>query len=644
MATWLTVGPMTFRDVMTHTYDAPPYMSEDGVQQLGRRHTLVVTVKIGQFANQNNWKFSNPGGPDWSMVPNVSSPDEAVHAIQQVLAIPRQRVVYTVNNTIMFDSGVETCDALNGPFISGISVVQIKGSGIIIARFKVSATIRQAAGGETDPWLSTRLTSYRETDGDTWLSTRVSVLNVTFDTSILQSLALADDDPRRQCDHWIDRLGIAVPKGFKRLRAKVEVASDASKGIVTFVDQEQVLPLGSLSPATKLTPVYTVHAGLGTTQKEGVAISGGMLQIDGICPKNTARYDVLKMMSNLVIIKLAQCPAFNFFTDATVSYDLENNRVQMIAKAVYKPPIAGPNGLHLDINAGLNAIQDYADIDQAFFAAKGDGEGQQGSGRMTAVAPAMQRGGTAGSYLGLILNNIISASTNASLRASFDAFGKTRFCNNLDIPEGENEYGDDFVRDDTDEPFNTDEDDQFELYGPYESEVFAMPSQAGLGYLEEDASWMWEMVSMSTRYIYQSGKAQIPVSGAMPGYTGDPLPQCMVVDLHSPVGDKAVTWCYSSIGIVPGPLPSEVSGDPDDVFLYSELQPASPCVVANGKMGWTISGTYYYARKNQGAVKPGTIVATGRLPNAPGNQVSYNIGVETTQAGLVPKGGPADLV
>jgi len=633
MATWMTYGPLTLKDVETHSYANEPFMTDDGVKQIGNRHTYVFTARIGARTNQNNWQFKNPGTTNWEMGLATSHPAYSVSDLQQVFAKQRLRWKLVIDDTVMVDTGTDVaCDMANGPFVSGLTVTKFKGGGMILVRGKITATVRYNVDGEQNPWVSVRRVVQKETDGDTWLQTRTSVWTILFNTQILQNIVYADNDPRRHCDHWIQGLGFGIGEGFKRQYAKVEVASDATKATVTIVDKEQVMPLGILSPAIKLTPIYSIHTGLGTGGKEGAPVSGAMLQIDGIAPKNGTRWDVLKLMTNLVIQKLTQRASFMFLTDATITYDLENNRVQLIAKAQMKPPASGPGGLHLDINAGLNAEQDYGDIDIALEPARREGDGKPGTARMRARAPEMAMGGTAGSYLGIIFNNIISASENANERAAYDILGKYRFCENESSSPG--------IAATAADPQAGDIEIEEEEY----EDTYEMPDAVSLGFLDEtEASWAWEMVSLATRYITSPGKARIPTAGVMPGGSpGEDEQQVMVIDLHGEYGEKAVRYTFQAVGTTPPPYPHYDTGDPDDVLLRTELEPMAPTVVAFGVYGYTVSGTYYYARKNQGAVKPGSTIGIGRLPNSPGIAETYNLNPSQAESGFLPKGGPAD--
>jgi hypothetical protein len=471
-----------------------------------------------------------------------------------------------------------------------------------------------------------------DVDGDTWLTTRMVTGHVKF---FPEALTLRDMVPDQVLD---DPFFHPIPPGFKRQNVRVQAHPNGMELAYSFTDTEQVLPLGSLSPATKLTAEFS----LGTSLAEGKpSVTQAGVHVSAVGPKNQYRFNLLIMAIRIALAKL-QKPGLELVNEIMVTYSLDNRLVDLSLKAIWKPLAIGMEGLQLG-DTGLKGNDDLGDLDNALSIYRDINEARQGTQPHLAKAPESSFHGRKGTWLGLCIG---SALVNG-------CYDPTQPRNRV-LSNGNEKMEVEFGPDPDNElllPLSNNGDPlPFDLEVTTELTITLLAT--GLSVAVTEGAGFYEDWWMQTRYHTSHNKAFLPIGRAVPASPGDDIgvyTQPQVATLGLPYTLKSVDWSVAWVGEAPEyiTLPSPDSGDDNDVLLAEDITPAVPTVCNSTRKSWRVSGTFWYVSKRL-RTSSATVVATfpslgvdqgfspGKSITDPNDRQSNTIGQSRFVAGYSP--------
>lgn len=115
--------------------------------------------------------------------------------------------------------------------------------------------------------------------------------------------------------------------------------------------------------------------------------------------------------------------------------------------------------------------------------------------------------------------------------------------------------------------------------------------------------------AIRTRYIYRSGKIQVPVAGPAPADSSEETSR--VLRLHKPVIQKVVEYEATRSGLPPL-VPNPETSNPNEELLEADIDVLAPPLGTGGERNYKISGLYTYALKKPVWVQDG--LGMGTLP------------------------------
>jgi len=635
MACYITYGPISLENVIIKMIRCETVMGEDGITERYKKWTISFAAHCGSNYNPNS--FTPGGNIDRGL---TQIPSDSAYAISWKLTQPRQYFKMQWNDKIFLESpqqSFHTMDSNFGPFCRNVQVTNVAGEMGSIATngggsyFLVSGTFEvchdgrsQSAGQETTYIQGYSMGCDHDVDGDSMLTTMMTTIHIYGRPEAIRSLAGRDGID--SVDGHFGELGIIlsnVLEGFKRKRAKVQVKPGATEAVVMLIDEEMMLPLGSLSPATFFEPsdteYFRIGSGAGT---EAAPACIKVITIKAIAPKNDTRERVIRQMMYWIAIK-SQAGLlgrgsrtggdgylkFSFYREVTVAIDYKNNAITMTAKCEMKVPIGGLGAIPYNpAISRTTAATDYPDVDKAMLA-RAPGEPLQGTQRMRALSPTLNYYGTKGDILGNILTDRIKLSISNASRQQPD--GKDLYC-----PPTISSGGEDAALDGM-------------AFGPAgETAIVTMEVTDYFGIANLALGWIntdiinYESVWMQTKYDTDKGSMVLPTGGVMPGGTGDPVVQDRVeIALHKGLTRKTVKWGIRCVSETQPNYPATDTGDSNDILVRAVPQPAACVPVGPNLWAWTITGTYYYDCLT--LKQPGDKLSVGLLPITPGMESDY---------------------
>jgi hypothetical protein len=632
-SSWLRYNDVLLTELHTEGYDMDVVRSDDGAQKLVTHHVLKVLALFNPAMN--------------SFIPSGSTVGRAavqpdISVIHERLMTDRASLAYAIGGKIILDTGDLPAGATTGPMHGPkplyCQVSQVTGTASFLVRYGVEYWTDACTdnGGTRNYIQSHRFSMIHDVDGDTWLTTRMVAGQVTFRPELL---SLLDEDGQDVAPDQILSPNVfpPVPHGFKRQNVRVQATPDGKQLHYSFTDVEQVLPLGSLSPGTKLTAEFSI----GTSIAEGKpAATQAMVHVSAVGPKNEYRFNLLVMAIRIAIRKV-QKPGLLFVQELQINYSLDQMFVDLSMRAVWKPVAVGMEGLQLN-DTGLKASDDQGDLDNALAIFRDIGEAAQGSQSNLAQAPVSSFSGRKGTYLGLCIGS-------ALVNGCFTAAQPDNWVINTS-----NEKVVEFQPDVDQEVLNPK--DMFGQNLDFSLEVTPALTitlySTGLSLLATGGAGLYEEWYQTTRYHTSHQKAVLPIGRAVSASPGDDIgvySQPQVATLGLPYTLKSVDWTIAWIGPDPSGilLPSPDSGDTNDVLLAEDVTPAVPTVVNSSHKSWRVSGTYWYVSKRLRSASA-TVVATfpslgadqgfspGRSITDPYNRQTNTIGQSRFVAGYSP--------
>ncbi len=590
-SSWLRYNGILLTDLLTESYEVQEIRTQEGSQKLANHHVLKI---MAIFNPQYNAFHVSPGGtlPRQAIDPSLMAGN--IIAVRDGLMQERGLLQFAVAGTIVLESPLVTsrlpfaslpCDSFQGPKPLYCQVTQITGTSYFCVRFAIETWTDGCTAKEGRVIQAHRYSMAHDVDGDSWLTTIMVSGHVKFRPELLADRGQGPDQILSPL------LFHPVPNGFKRSHVKVQAIPNGMELAYSFVDTEQVLPLGSLSPATKLTAEFSIGSSLAENKP---ALTQVAVHVAAVGPKNQYRFNLLRMALSIAIKKL-QKPGLIMATDIMVTYSLDNVMIDLSMKAIWKSVGIGPQGLQLN-DAGLTAVDDVNDLDDALlpFRKVADAEPPQGSQPASALSPEMPLNGRKGTYLGYCVGS--SLITGCYLHSQPQHYK---------VP----------VNTDGNPVQTTENDDQgpVPVYPrkdggglvPFVVQNVAVLSinvaATGLSAAYVNAVGWYEDWQMQTSYRTNHQKAVMPVGAAQSSSPGDVMayraPQ--VGTLGLPYTLKVVDWSIAWVG--PDPysiiLPSPETGDPNDVLLAEDLTPVTPNICNSTNKSWRISGTYWYLSK-----------------------------------------------
>lgn len=599
-SSWLSYNGLLLTDVLTESYEMQEQRTADGAQVLCKQHTIKVTAIINPAINAYRATQNTGGFPVRQEVP-LAGINQNIMLIRDQLMQDRKALTWAIGGTVVLDSprfnpdnlNVRMlCDSMQGPKPLYCQVTHIAGTSSYYVRFGIETWVDDCVAARRHT-KAHRFSMTHDVDGDTWLTTRQVQGQVIFHPEWLEAVKAGQNPgggaefPGQILPRWIH----PVPNGFKRQNVKIQAHPNGMELAYSFVDTEQTLPLGTLSPATKLTAEFSLSSSLGA---EKAALTQAAVHITAVGPKNQYRSNLLIMAIRLANRKI-QKNGHVMTTDIVITYSLDNTMVDLTMKALWKPVGMGGEGMQLNMT-GLGAIEDYDDIDLAFAPFRANGEATQGMGSLSAEAPHLRFKETMGTYSGFVLGSeIVNGCYNASIDQKNqlwlgDSNGKTQ-----SDQEGPSGGGGDFSQ-------IMNEDGSTIPFELVVTSIFTItPLSTGLSNEASGGTGLYEQWEMDTDYRTSHQKAVMPIGSPQttpsPGLITYTPPQ--VASLGLPYTLKVVNWTVAWIG--PNPLgiilPSPDTGDSNDVLLEEHCTPAVPSIANSTNKCWRISGTYWYLSK-----------------------------------------------
>jgi hypothetical protein len=585
-SSWLVYNDLLLADVLTEQYETQEIRTADQAQVTSVHHIIKVTGILNPVVNA--YRTSDGNGTFGGRVPvNLAGIANNINIVRDQLMKDRGILRFALGGTIIVDSpsfrpNAPTsrfpCDNMEGPKPLYCQITQITGTSSFFVRFGIETWTSKCI--DTYKYIqSHRFSMAHDVDGDTWLTTRMVQGRLKFYPEWLQ---LVGTFPHQVQAVWAH----PVPPGFKRGNVKVEAMPNGMELAYSFVDTEQTMPLGSLSPATKLTAEFSIASSLAQGKP---ALTQAACHVSAVGPKNQFRFNLLSMALRIAMRKLIK-PGAMTVTDIVVSYSLDNTFVDLSAKALWKPVGIGLEGLQLN-NTGLTADEDVGDLDAALSPFRGVGEAPQGSMPDKALAPMMRNSETMGSYAGFVLgSSIVNGCFTAPKQLQNKIWDGTISGKTL-----KDEMPVEVAA------FSSIDDDGVPI--PFQLKVVPKLTiaTASTGYSPESVNGygLYEAWEMDTRYHTNHQRAVMPVGltqGASPGDVLTFVPP-EIATLGFPYTLKVVNWTVAWIGPNPAGiiLPGPDTGDATDYLLAEDISPAVPGICNSSNKSWRISGTYWYA-------------------------------------------------
>lgn len=592
-SSWLSYNGLLLTDVLTEAYEMQEERTPDQAQVLGVKYTIKVTGIINPGVNTY---FRSPGNPEVPAVRQdipVADLMGNINIIRDQMMQDRKILKWGMGGTLVLESPVFDpantnvrfpCDSAQGPKPLYCQVTKIIGTGCFYVRFGIETTLTNCY--QALRYIKAhRFSMAHDVDGDTWLTTRMVQGQVTFHPewlNLARTLAFPD-----KIEHiWAH----PVPDGFKRSNVKVQAHPSGMEVAYSFVDTEQHLPTGTLSPATKFSAEFSLSSSLAADKP---ALTQAAFHAQAIGPKNQYRFNLLIMAIRLANRKL-QKPGHMMTTDIVITYSLDQCMVDLTMKALWKPVGIGADAIQLNMT-GLTAAEDLEDLDIALQAFRNVGEGRQGTQSNSAQTPHMRNHDTMGTFSGYVVgSNIVDGCLNLTRPVnefwSGGISGKT-----VDDSESGAGGGGDFgsLLDNAGNAIS------FNLN--VTPTLTITPLSTGLSAEAVNGYGLYEEWRMTTRYHTNHQKAMMPVGASQTASPGDVTtyraPQFATLGL--PYTLKAVDWTIAWIGPSPAGiiLPSPDTGDTNDVLLAEDVSPAVPGIANSTNKTWRISGTYWYGQK-----------------------------------------------
>lgn len=585
-SSWLSYNGLLLTDVLTEAYEMQEERSPDQSQVLGVKHTIKVTGIINPGVNTYK-ATANPGGyPVRQEIP-VADIMGNINIIKEQMMQDRKILKWAIGGTLILESPVFDpantlvrfpCDSAQGPKPLYCQITKIIGTGCFYVRFGIETTITNCY--QSAKYIkSHRFSMAHDVDGDTWLTTRMVQGQVVFHPewlNLARTLAFPD-----KIEHiWAH----PVPDGCKRGNVKVQAHPNGMEVAYSFVDTEQHLPLGTLSPATKFSAEFSLSSSLAADKP---ALTQAAFHAQAVGPKNQYRFNLLIMAIRLANRKL-QKPGHMMTTDIVITYSLDQCMVDLTMKALWKPVGVGADAIQLNMT-GLTAAEDLDDIDIAWQAFRDVGEGKQGTQSNQAQAPHMRNHDTMGTFSGYVVgSNLVDGCLNLT-RPTNDFWSGGISGKTIDdhTPNSGGDFGSLLDNAGNAISFN------LNVTPTLTIQVLSTGLSSMTGLYEE-----WRM---TTRYHTNHQKAMMPVGAAQTASPGDvttyKAPQFATLGL--PYTLKAVDWTIAWIGPSPAGiiLPSPDTGDSNDVLLAEDVAPAVPGIANSTNKTWRVSGTYWYGQK-----------------------------------------------
>jgi hypothetical protein len=614
--------------------------SDDGAQKLATKHVIKVMAILNPEVNYHaGGTFRTPDG-DMRL---------SIQSLRDYLLQDRKQLEYAVGGLVVVEStgsldGLTfASDSFQGPKPLYVQITQITGTTTCYVRFGIECwtdhCITTTVNGKVTIVQSHRWSMVHDVDGDTWLTTRMVSGQVKFRPEAMEWARQALGEPFKVPDQILKpHFFHPIPPGFKRQNVRVQAHPNGMELAYSFTDVEQVLPLGSLSPSTKLTAEFS----LGTSLAEGKpAVTQAMVHVAAVGPKNQYRFNLLIMAIRIALRKL-QKPGLLFVQELQINYSLDQLFVDLSIRAVWKPVAAGLEGLQLN-DTGLRASDDHNDLNDALAIFRADGEPLQASQSHLAKAPASSFDGRKGTYLGLCVGSAI-------VDGCFLLAQPANWVLSVENKKMEVEFGPDPDQEILKPLSNNGAELPFDLEL---TDALTIPLYStGLSALATDGPGLYEDWAMTTRYHTSHQKAVLPIGRAVPASPGDDIgvySQPQVATLGLPYTLKSVDWTVAYIGPDPAGilLPSPDSGDTNDVLLAEDITPAVPMIVNSSHKSWRVSGTFWYVSKRL-RTSSATVVATfpslgvdqgfspGKSITDPNDRQSNTIGQSRFVAGYSP--------
>lgn len=598
-SSWLSYNGLLLADCLTESYEMQEQRTPDGAQVLCKQHTIKVTAIINPAINAYRATQNTNGFPVRQEVP-LTGINQNIMLIRDQLMQDRKALTWAIGGTVVLDSprflpqnlNVRMpCDSMQGPKPLYCQVTHITGTSSYYVRFGIETWVDDCVAALRYT-KAHRFSMTHDVDGDTWLTTRQCQGQVQFHPEWIEAIkaGLVGGAPEALPDNIVRNYMHPVPQGFKRQNVKVQAHPNGMELAYSFVDTEQTLPLGTLSPATKLTAEFSLSSSLGA---EKAALTQAAVHITAVGPKTQYRFNLLIMAIRLANRKI-QKNGHVMTTDIVITYSLDNTMVDLTMKALWKPVGMGGEGMQLNMT-GLTAIEDYEDIDLAFAPFRANGEATQGMGSLDAQSPHLRRNESMGTYSGFVVGSIlVNGCYNGNISPINHTWdGGTYGVTPADQTTGGGgfDYGPMSYEDGSTVPF--------ELV--VTSILTITPLSTGLSNEASGGTGLYEQWEMDTDYRTSHQKAVMPIGAPQtspsPGTMTYTPPQ--VATLGLPYTLKVVNWTVAWIGPNPNGiiLPSPDTGDSNDVLLEEHCTPAVPSIANSTNKCWRISGTYWYLSK-----------------------------------------------
>jgi hypothetical protein len=642
-SSFLRYRDILLADVLTEFYEMKLVQSPDKAQDLSIHHILKVSAIINPAINS----FQESPGAGGVATRYPLSPErmaENAAMLKKHLLVARGPLDYYVGGVAVLQSPVPIlnvpnaqrypCDSNHGPLPLYCDVSHITGTSTFLVRFGIETWIDACVQSPTPSYIhSHRFSMTYDVDGDSWLTARTVTGHVKFRPEFLERTGIPPDQVERKYFHP------ELP-GFKRHNVRVQALPNGMEVAYSFTDTEQTLPLGSLSPATKLTAEFMVSSGFADGKPANTIAA---IHVAAVGPKNQFRINLLIMAIKIGLRKL-QKPGLIQVREITVTYSLDNTFVDLTMKAIWNILAIGPDGMHLPMT-GLLGPDDKGDLDRALSDYRAVGEAAQGSQPDKAQSPNLRNFGSRGSYAGFVIGSAI-----------------VNGCFKLDQPVNYiwNGTKDGKTIDDigfTEEPTTlsmiTDAGSTQSF--TIQSVTALSPKMLPTGYSPESTNGRtyYEDYQLTTSYRTNHQKAVLPVGATQGASPGDVLTYVPpeVASLGFPYTLKVVDFDISAVTDYPSAIiiPSPDTGDPDDVLLAEDVSPAAPAVANSSSKTWRITGTYWYLCKKlqTSSLQAKTLFdytdqgrAAGRLVTDSYPRASNVIGLLTFKEGYVPKSSP----
>ncbi|HQR07039.1 MAG TPA: hypothetical protein PLN21_09465 [Gemmatales bacterium] len=603
-SSYLLYNGLLLTDVLTEEFSFEEVRTPDQSQVLYNKITIKVSAILDK--SLNNFKTSPGNTSSIIRGGDIAFSDQNLQVIYNQLMQDRGVLKYAMPGNEVIESpelvpntGGQRypCDAMQGPKPLYCQITQISGTSSFYVRFGIETWQDKCTdGGKLI--RSHRWSMAHDVDGETWLTTRIVTGQLHFRPEWLERLQITPDRVLREWAH-------PVPKGFKRHNVKIQASPNGMEIAYSFTDSEEVLPLGSNSPALKLQAEFSISSSLAEGKP---ALTQAACHISAVGPKSQYRFNLLQMALRIALRKI-QKPGLAAVTDITINYSLTNMFVDVTMRAIWKPVGLGLEGMAIP-DTGLLAIDDQNDLDAALLPYRPAGEPSQAKEPFDALAPAMTDHGTVGTFAGFIVASGLINGCFASSKPEIQNWnGSIENLSDGTIIRGLTQDGDygggsDFAMKD-----NNGNAVSFSLTI---TPVLTIQMLAtGLSNAYVAAVGFYEEWSMNTRYHTVHQRAVLPTGAGQSSSPGDfaTYKRPQVGTLGDPYTIKTVDWSIAWVGPSASQimLPSPDTGDANDILLEEDISPAAPGFCNSSNKAWRVSGTYKYVslklRTSSAAVK-----------------------------------------